>query len=268
MTDLRHRLPAMILTELGDCAWQIVQGGKHARLLIIGVSIAAVPRGRCHGTKTWFRIRQAVRQVVKHDPCGRNSRIRAAAAHFESKPVVTKAPATTASAPVAPSTLPKLSLRKAAPGPLAAPRTAISKPEASLIARTPSLEAPKAAALTAKKSYTLAEIRALLDWCKLQFPIAFADEVKPLAVGVGTPIARARPESVSYAAIKRAMYFYVNSDPYLQALAREGSRRIDLDGADAGEVRAEHRSHAIKKLAQRVAERRARSQLAEQGGSP
>jgi sRNA-binding protein len=89
------------------------------------------------------------------------------------------------------------------------------------------------------------------------WPLAFTDPPRPLAIGTGAAIGRAHPAETSGKDIGRALAFWAGSDSYLEAIAAAGSRRINLDGSDAGEVEESHRVHARIRLAERMAARRA-----------
>jgi sRNA-binding protein len=70
-------------------------------------------------------------------------------------------------------------------------------------------------------------------------------------------IRKGRPVGMSDRNAGRALGFYCASDDYLEALSREGARRIALDGTDAGVVEEEHRLEALARLEERAAKRRA-----------
>jgi ProP effector len=113
---------------------------------------------------------------------------------------------------------------------------------------------PKGPVSTPSKTWSLAELKALITWMRETWPAAFGEPLRPLALGSGAAIGKARPEGRSHRDIGAALRFYVNSDAYLEAV-RDGVRRIHLDGSDGGEVTEEHRLHARKQLEQRQAGR-------------
>jgi hypothetical protein len=63
MRDARHRLPAMIRAKLDGLDWRLSNGGKH---LVIGDRmIAAIPCSASENSKTWLRVRGAIRKHRK-----------------------------------------------------------------------------------------------------------------------------------------------------------------------------------------------------------
>ena len=85
-------------------------------------------------------------------------------------------------------------------------------------------------------------------WLRASYPDLFGGEAKPLALGAGAAIAKARPEGVSHKGIQRAIRRWTNRQAYRRALAAEGSRRFNLDGSDAGLVSDEHRELAQQRV--------------------
>ena len=79
----------------------------------------------------------------------------------------------------------------------------------------------------------------LLEALAERWPV-FAETV-PLAIGIHAEIWAAWPD-VDRPTLKVALRRYVRSFQYRAALERKGSRRVHLDGSDAGEVEAEHRN--------------------------
>jgi ProP effector len=185
--------------------------------------------------------------------------------------------------PVPPTAMPKLSLKLKMPGTVKVPSTVTSSttpaagppagartgkaktaPAVGGTAKRPpgaAMASPAAASQkkppTPPKTWTISELRTLVEWMRSQWPAAFAEEpLRPLAVGAGAVIARARPQGKTHSDIRAALRLYVGSDPYLEALAAEGTHRIGLDGSDAGEVEESHRLHAREQLAERQAKRR------------
>jgi hypothetical protein len=204
------------------------------------------------------------------DRVSRRSRIAAAAALFRPK----GAPSSPAAPLVPPAARPTLSLKLKASiaspvmgpaGPPAGARTGKTQAAAATVAAEAprpsaslpavSVTVPKAAP-TAAKRYSLTELRRMVEWMRETWPAAFAEPLRPLALGAGALIIRARPPERSHKDIGAVLRFYTSSDSYLAALACEGSRRVGLDGTDAGEVEEGHREHAAKRLAERRAKRR------------
>jgi sRNA-binding protein len=91
----------------------------------------------------------------------------------------------------------------------------------------------------------------MIEWMRTQWPMAFSDPPRPLAIGVGKIIAAGKSRSD----ISAAPHFYTNRDDYLESLAREGMHRVGLDGSDAGPVEDSHREHR-ERLEKREASRR------------
>jgi ProP effector len=125
------------------------------------------------------------------------------------------------------------------------------------VAAVPQAEAPEAGpAETPRKAWSVVELRELVQWMRETWTEAFGEPLRPLALGVGKSIAAARPAGKSQRDIEAALRIYVNRDDYLEALAREGTPRVELDGSDAGPVEESHRAHALVKLEERMAIRR------------
>jgi ProP effector len=94
-------------------------------------------------------------------------------------------------------------------------------------------------------------------WLGATWPKAFGGlEMRPLALGAGATILELRPPWASKKDMAAAMAAWVRSTAYLESIARDGSRRVGLDGGDAGEITDEHRAHARAELEQRMAARR------------
>jgi hypothetical protein len=199
----------------------------------------------------------------------RRARIAAAAAHFR------KPPTSAIASPVPPASRPTLTLKlkpvavresgtaivpaasRTAKAEGAGPALPVEAPRPPARPAAVSVTAPKRPASTPAKTWSLAELRGLVEWMRATWPAAFAEPVKPLALGAGALITSARPEGRSHKDIGAAIRFYVNSDGYLEALASGGARRIELDGGDAGPVEEGHREHARERLEERMAKRRA-----------
>jgi hypothetical protein len=157
------------------------------------------------------------------------------------------------------SARPKLRLKLPVAKPVAASqrppqaaRTAeIERPAPALRAKARQPPAPrqKGPAITPRK---LHDLDSLIAGMRAAWPVAFAaDPVRPLALGAGTLVRGARPPGVPRKAIGRALRRYTDSDAYLAAVAREGSRRVHLDGTDGGPVEEAHREYAAARLEER-----------------
>jgi ProP effector len=150
---------------------------------------------------------------------------------------------------VSPHALPRLKLKlKGSPSTLPEPSAAAGAAEADGKGRSP---APPPAPVSAEQRR-----RAITDWLRETCPLAFA-EVRPLAVGIyAAVIERMREAGLGKRqrkAVNGVLRHYTKSNAYLTVLAEPGSRRIHLDGSDAGEVEEDHRAHARELLAARLA---------------
>lgn len=108
-----------------------------------------------------------------------------------------------------------------------------------------------------------------------RFPVAFDKPRRPLAVGIREEIrAHIGPEAVADTALHQALASHTGRASYLQAVIAAGSRRIHLDGSDAGEVSEESRRIAGEKLAaleaqqQASQQRKAESKVRQQEATP
>lgn len=88
------------------------------------------------------------------------------------------------------------------------------------------------------ESVTKAVELDLLAALAARYP-AFA-KVRPLAIGIHAEILADWP-AVDPNTLKAALKRYARSFQYRKALERKNSRRIHLDGSDAGEVDEQHR---------------------------
>jgi hypothetical protein len=182
----------------------------------------------------------------------------AAAAHFRSKPKADAVPAPTPPASQPQLSLPKLSLpRPLPPAPpppvVAAPPAPVPPPASAPVAAAPKAKGP---AVTPRKTWTDAELQEMLGWLKATWPRAFTEvPPRPLAIGVGMTFIAARPKGKTWSDVGAAVRLHTRSDAYLEAVAREGSHRFDLDGNDTGPVLERERAFARKCLA-RNADRR------------
>ncbi len=88
------------------------------------------------------------------------------------------------------------------------------------------------------------------------YPNTFSlDEPKPLKIGIQDDLVS--DEKVSRGKIKRALATYVRNPRYLSSMVA-GVQRVDLTGADAGEVTADDEKHAKAKLDEYKARRKER----------
>jgi hypothetical protein len=62
MNGPRLRLPKLILAELEGTRWRLGDGGKHFRLFVDDRVIAAIPCSVSERSKTWLRVRAAIRK--------------------------------------------------------------------------------------------------------------------------------------------------------------------------------------------------------------
>jgi sRNA-binding protein len=98
---------------------------------------------------------------------------------------------------------------------------------------------------------------AIIGELRAIWPAAIGENpVRPLACGAGALVIEGRLGGCSKRDAKRALGLHVGTDSYLEALARDGARRVNLDGSDAGAVEEMHREQARERLAMRQAKRR------------
>jgi sRNA-binding protein len=84
-----------------------------------------------------------------------------------------------------------------------------------------------------------------------RFPALFGrPQPAPLKLRVQADIQQRAPGEFTRRALSAFLHRYTTATPYLQALVRD-AQRLDLDGAPAGDVAAEHRSAAEAELARR-----------------
>jgi sRNA-binding protein len=87
----------------------------------------------------------------------------------------------------------------------------------------------------------------LIAWMRVTWPTAFAKPIRPLQIGAGALIIKARAQGTSRKAVRRALFTYTHASEYLVAV-RDGVRRVGLDGSDAGEPEEAHRRSAASRL--------------------
>ncbi|EWH09986.1 ProP expression regulator [Catenovulum agarivorans DS-2] len=102
----------------------------------------------------------------------------------------------------------------------------------------------------------------VIQYLSERFPQCFSasGEAKPLKIGIFQDIAAQLSEDdpISKTSLRAALRKYTSSWRYL-ASVKEGAQRVDLAGADAGLIEAEHAEHAQTQLAEskkRAAENR------------
>jgi ProP effector len=90
-----------------------------------------------------------------------------------------------------------------------------------------------------------------------RFPALFAGPPKPLKLRIQADIQARAPGVFSKAVLSAFLRRHTGRTGYLIALTR-AAHRVDLDGAAAGEISAEHRQAAVDELARRRALQAAR----------
>lgn len=90
-----------------------------------------------------------------------------------------------------------------------------------------------------------------------RFPALFAGPPRPLKLRIQADIQARAPGVFSKAALSAFLRRHTGRTGYLIALTR-ATHRVDLDGAEAGEISAEHRQAAVDELARRRALQTAR----------
>jgi ProQ/FINO family len=89
-------------------------------------------------------------------------------------------------------------------------------------------------------------------WLEATWPAAFAVRPRrPLARGTSAAVINHPDRPPSRKLIKTAVAYHCGRPDYLEALAADGSRRINLDGTDAGEVTEDERQDARQRMAAR-----------------
>ena len=115
--------------------------------------------------------------------------------------------------------------------------------------------------MTAEPAPAAAAADPGVDACAAQlrehFPALFAGAPKPLKLRIQADIQARAPGVFSKVALSAVLRRHTGRTSYLIALTR-AQHRVDLDGAPAGEISAEHRQAAIDELARRQALRSAR----------
>jgi ProP effector len=102
------------------------------------------------------------------------------------------------------------------------------------------------------------QTNALLAELRTRWPHLFTSPV-PLAKGINKVIAAEMGSAVPpRQVLGRALSYWTQGGTYLEAIAA-GTRRVALDGLDAGEPTEDERQHAREVLAQRKARRQGRA---------
>ena len=106
------------------------------------------------------------------------------------------------------------------------------------------------------------DTQQVIEYLAERFPQCFSvkGDAKPLKIGIFQDIAAqlSEEEPISKTSLRAALRKYTSSWRYL-ASVQEGTQRVDLAGADAGVIEAEHAEHAQTQLAEskkRAAENR------------
>lgn len=134
-----------------------------------------------------------------------------------------------------------------APSTATAPRPAGAEEAAP--AAEPAETTGAAATPPAKPELSPAACAALLAE---HFPALFGGPPRPLKLRIQADIQARAPGLFTRKALSVFLHRHTTSNAYLNALVK-APQRVDLDGADAGEIAAEHRSAASEELARRRA---------------
>ena len=93
---------------------------------------------------------------------------------------------------------------------------------------------------------------ACAEQLRQHFPALFSGAPKPLKLRIQADIQERLPGTFTKAALSAFLRRFTGRTGYLIALTR-APQRLDLDGAPAGEISAEHRQAALDELARRRA---------------
>jgi sRNA-binding protein len=99
----------------------------------------------------------------------------------------------------------------------------------------------------------------LIELLATRFPLAFslhAYRRKPLKLGVHHDVLATLGDEVDPKELSAAMRFYTGAEGYLKAVRKTGARRVDLSGADAGEVAEGEREYAQRLFDARIEKRK------------
>ncbi|TRW49725.1 RNA chaperone ProQ [Aliidiomarina halalkaliphila] len=115
-----------------------------------------------------------------------------------------------------------------------------------------------------EKSAKFSTSKEVIAYLAEQFPACFTldGDARPLKIGIFEDLAArlADDEKVSKTRIRSALRLYTSSWRYLRGV-KAGVQRVDLDGADAGLVEADHEAHAVEQL--QASQARAKARKAE-----
>jgi hypothetical protein len=126
-----------------------------------------------------------------------------------------------------------------------APQTDLSKPAKSL--PTP-ITKPAPSAEIPRKT----RVVGLLKTLARRWPAVFGEgAVKPLKIGIDAEIKAGLAGTVSRRLVSDTLRWWVRRNSYLEALARPGARRHELDGSEAGAVSDHDREIATRQLEER-----------------
>jgi len=113
-------------------------------------------------------------------------------------------------------------------------------------------EANTEVAPAAEETKRLPNSKAVIAYLAELFPKCFttSGDALPLKIGIFEDLAQRleSDEKVSKTRLRTALRQYTNSWRYLRSV-KAGAMRVDLDGAEAGVIEAEHESHAQETLA-------------------
>jgi sRNA-binding protein len=100
-------------------------------------------------------------------------------------------------------------------------------------------------------------VRAVGQLLATHFPALFAGPARPLKLRIQADIQQRVPGVFTREQLSAFLRRHTGQTAYLSAMAR-GGQRIDLDGAPAGEIAAEHREAAATEVQRRRANQQAR----------
>ncbi|RUO36477.1 RNA chaperone ProQ [Aliidiomarina sanyensis] len=115
-----------------------------------------------------------------------------------------------------------------------------------------------------EKTAKISTSKDVIAYLAEQFPACFTLEgdARPLKIGIFDDLTKRleNDEHVSKTKIRSALRLYTNAWRYLRCV-KAGVQRVDLDGADAGLVEADHETHARELL--EASQARAKAKKAE-----
>ncbi len=152
----------------------------------------------------------------------------------------------------------RLSLFKKQPAPLATPTAAQAAPDSDdaeerARRRAENVRQERELQRQARACHAQ-QTNALLAELRTRWPHLFTSPI-PLAKGIKKVIAAEMGSAAPpHQVLGRALGYWTRSRAYLEAVAA-GTRRVALDGSDAGEPTEDERQHAREMLAQRKVQR-------------